>query len=111
MVAQDKLGRMFVRGETSGEASNVRIIHFPYLGKTALVGYGHAVYATRDDDTGHITYFEGWYGYSPSTSCQLTKMGFPSVADSIENRQAKRGELRREDKQFRLATMEAEAAD
>jgi hypothetical protein len=72
---QRNLGREFLFGETSGRASNVEIKHFPNVGLTALIGYGHAVYATREIGTGTVVYYEGWYGRSASTSCQLTKMG------------------------------------
>jgi len=72
MTSQRNLGRMFKRGETSGTASNVEIRDFGNF--TAIVGYGHAVYAVRVKDTGEVIGF-GWDGYSRSTSCQLTKMG------------------------------------
>lgn len=98
---QNELGKRFHRGETSGTASNTRIEDYEDLGLTALIGYGHAVYATRDKETGHTIYYEGWYGYSPSTSCQLSKTGFPSRADESVDEKKKRGTLRRADKAVR----------
>lgn len=73
MVSQTQLGEMFRNGATTGAASNVHIADRD--GYTALIGYGWACYATRDKATGEVTYYKGWYGYSPSTSCQLSKLG------------------------------------
>lgn len=82
---QKELGNEFRRGATSGKASNVQIIEKD--GKTQLVGYGHAVYAEREN--GHITVYTGWYGYSKSTSCQFTKMGLKEMADETVDEQKK----------------------
>lgn len=103
---QNELGRRFRRGETTGSSSNTRIEDFPALGLTALIGYGHAVYATRQKDTGILTFY-GWYGYSPSTSQQITKMGLKSNADESEDVQKKRGELRRAEKKARREALAA----
>lgn len=97
---QSELGRRFRDGATSGTASNTRIEDFPDLGLTSMIGYGHAVYATRDKETGHITTY-GWYGYSPSTSNQYSKMGLRFHADELCDEQKKRGTLRRADKKAR----------
>lgn len=80
---QKEIGERFHRGESSGKASNVEIQEFEALGLTAVVGYGHAVYATRDIETGHTVYFDGWYGYSVTTSCQISKMRLESNADEV----------------------------
>lgn len=103
---QQYLGDAFFRGDTTGTASNVKIEEFPDLGVTALIGYGHAVYATRDQKTREITYYQDWDGRSPSTSCQLTKLGLSPRAtviytDRTADGRKSRGELRRADKQAR----------
>lgn len=99
---QRQLGERFLRGETTGTASNVHIEDYPSLGLTALIGYGHAVYATRDSDSGRVTYFRGWWGRSVSTKTQLTKMGLSENApyhdvnvDKIVDERRSRGEIRR----------------
>jgi len=83
MVSQSELGRQFHNGATSGKASNVEIHHLPKHGDAAVIGYDHAVYATRDVATGHTIYYSGWYGYSVSTSSQITKMRLEENADTI----------------------------
>lgn len=105
---QRNLGREFLFGETEGKASNVHIEDFPDLGVTALIGYGHAVYATRDKATGTVTYYEGWWSRSTSTRTQLTKMGLSRNADDhdrnvdhVVDERKSRGELRRADKDAR----------
>lgn len=105
---QRNLGREFLFGETSGKTSNVKIENFSDLGLTALIGYGHAVYATRDTATGTVTYYEGWWSRSASTRTQLTKMGLSRNADDhdrnvdhVIDERKNRGELRRADKEAR----------
>jgi len=74
MASQANLARSFENGATDGKASSVEIR--AVQGGHALVdtrGKG-AVYAYRYP-SGQVVAFEGWYGYSPSTSCMLTKMG------------------------------------
>lgn len=99
MMSQANLANAFERGEKRGKASNVQIVEL-CGGWTALVGYGWAAYAVRTNSPpsqgeaaeagdshsesatdGTIHYYEGWYGYSPSTSCQLSRMGLESMAD------------------------------
>lgn len=85
MVSQRTLARSFENGATSGAASSVRIEE--HDGGYALVdtrGKG-AVYAFRYP-SGHIVAFEGWYGYSPSTSSIMTKMGLSHVARHDDDR-------------------------
>ena len=74
---------MFQAGKESGKASNVSI-HRLAGGWTALVGYGWAVYAVRDN-SGTIHAYRGWHGYSPATSTQLTKMGISHPHDTSFN--------------------------
>lgn len=70
--AQAELGHRFRQGAESGKASNVEIQDFGDY--TALVGYEWAVYAVRNKESGKVIYFKGWYGYSQSTSCQISKL-------------------------------------
>jgi len=79
--SQKELGQMFRNGATSGTASNVEI-HDLGDGATALVGYGHAVYACRLSDGTVISYL-GWANRdntrpnagSMSTKQQFSKLG------------------------------------
>lgn len=91
-MSQANLAREFVRGADSGTASSVEIRRLG-TSDTALVdtrGKG-AVYAlrqvTRDHPSGHVTAFTGWYGYSPSTSSMLTKMGLSPKAYQQDHRE------------------------
>lgn len=80
MIAQSRLARRFYRGDTTApSASNVTLEQLGD-GWTGLVGYGWALYAARSPD-GTVIYFEGWYGYSMSTSCQLGTMSLQSRSD------------------------------
>jgi len=83
MVSQAKLGEQFHNGATSGEASNAEIQYLPNHGDAAVIGYGRAVYATRNVATGHTIYYSGWYGCTASTSSQITKMRLEENADTI----------------------------
>jgi hypothetical protein len=85
MQSQANLARAFENGATRGRASSVEVRECE--GGHALVdtrGKG-AVYAYRYP-SGHVVAFEGWYGYSPSTSCALTKMGLSYVCRHDEDR-------------------------
>ena len=81
---QHELGRRFLRGETSGTASNMKI-HETDQGGTILVGYGHAVYALRTAE-GFIVTFAGWANSSNSrsqagshtTKCHFSTAGLTS---------------------------------
>lgn len=84
--SQSELGDRFARGATGGAASNVKIRDGD--GYTALVGYGHALYALRDDQTGNIVAFTGWYGYSMSTSCQFSRLGLTAAQGEKTGRNA-----------------------
>lgn len=85
MVSQENLARSFENGATHGKASNVEIREIE--GGHALVdtrGRG-AVLAFRYP-SGHVVAFEGWYGYSISTSCMMTKMGLSPTCRHVEDR-------------------------
>ena len=81
---QHELGRRFLRGETSGTASNMKI-HETDQGGAILVGYGHAVYALRTAE-GFIVAFAGWANSSNTrsqagsntTKCHFSKAGLTS---------------------------------
>lgn len=88
---QTELGEQFRNGETSGYASNVHIADFPVLGETALVGYGHAVYATRDKKTGHVVAYDGWRSKSRSSAAAMTKLGLKGADERREERRSLAG--------------------
>ena len=67
------IGNMFFAGETKGKYNNMEIIDKG--DKTLLVGYGWAVYGSRDKQTGEVTFYKGWDGYSRTTSKQLSQAG------------------------------------
>lgn len=79
-MSQRELGRAFQNGATEGKASNVQLMDLDDV--TAVVGYGWAIYAYRDKETGTITAHRGWHGYSPSTSSQMTRMRLSHPADT-----------------------------
>lgn len=64
----DKTVSKFITG-ASGSASNLMSIEIDG-GRTLLVGYGWAVYAIRDSD-GDVIRYNGWKGYSNTTSRHL----------------------------------------
>lgn len=80
MMSQSDCARRFEEGATSGRASNVHIAELSG-GWTALVGYGWAVYAVRDN-SGTIHAYPDWHGYSQATACQLTAMNLSRAADT-----------------------------
>jgi hypothetical protein len=93
MTSQANLARSFENGATTGKASSVEIREFEPSdsdgsqsadSKTPReIEGGHAIVDTRGKGavlayrypSGKVVAFEGWYGYSPSTSCMMTKMG------------------------------------
>lgn len=78
MISQHELGKRFARGDDHiPDASNVSVEDASGAdGVDAyVVGYGWAVYAARLDD-GRLALFEGWRGYSLSTTCQMTQIRF-----------------------------------
>lgn len=71
---QEELARRFAYGADSGTASNMTIVPGRDGDADAhIVGYGWAIYATRDAN-GRVTLHDGWRGYSPSTTQQLGKI-------------------------------------
>lgn len=89
-MRQSELAEAFFNGAANGEASNVQLQQL--AGGTALVGYGHAVYAFRYP-SGHVVYFHGWQGYSTATNSQLGKMNFTEGGDSVDVPTERSGEL------------------
>lgn len=73
MITQKELAYQFAWGYQPDEiprASNVEVRKNG--GDEYIVGYGHAIYAARLD--GDLVLYEGWRGYSISTSCQMTEL-------------------------------------
>lgn len=69
MTNQEIIDKFIHYDAKSGSANNMQILD---LGeKTALIGYGRAVYALNDHQTDQITVFGGWQGYSTTTSTHL----------------------------------------
>jgi hypothetical protein len=58
----------FARGFERGASNRMEIKRDG--NETIIVGYGHAVYARRKPN-GTIILYDGWYGYSPTTSTHL----------------------------------------
>jgi len=67
------IGDAFFSGKTEGSSLHMKIVDIG--NKTLLVGYGHAVYGSRDKNTGEVTFYKGWDGYSRTTSKQLSQTG------------------------------------
>ena len=72
-MSTKQLGILFKEGATKGQASRTTIVEGK--NKTYLVDYGWAILAERDKKTGRITAYEGWRGYSPSTSKHISQTG------------------------------------
>jgi hypothetical protein len=66
-----ELIRRFVQGENSGKCNRMAIAAFEDW--TLLWGYGHALYAARRDD-GALWVYDGWDGYSQTTSTHMGKV-------------------------------------
>lgn len=71
------IGDAFFSGEKKGTSNSMKIVSKG--DKTLLVGYGHAVYAERDNNTHIVTFFKGWDKYSPTTSKQLSQTRLRNV--------------------------------
>lgn len=68
-----ELGERFREGDRRGWISTKNLkIHEIDGGATALMSYG-AVIALRDPENGRITVFDGWRGYSATTSTHMGK--------------------------------------
>ena len=76
------IGTAFFEGATRGKSLNMSIVDTPK--ETLLVGYGWAVYGAKDKETGKVTYYSGWRGYSSTTSKQLSQTGIMVKADKTE---------------------------
>lgn len=68
----EDLIRRFVRGGEDGEANNMAISECD--GWTLLWGYGHALYAARRKDDELLFVYNGWHGYSQTTSTHMGKL-------------------------------------
>jgi hypothetical protein len=78
MMSQRDLARAFENGATGGRASNVEI-RAPADGHALVDTRGRGAVLAYRYPSGEIVAFEGWYGYSVSTSVMLTKMGLSYV--------------------------------
>lgn len=67
-LSNEQLVERFVRGFRKGESNRMEIRQDG--NETIIVGYGHAIYARRKPN-GNIILYDGWYGYSPTTSRHL----------------------------------------
>jgi len=84
MTSTGKLGDMFFAGKTGGKASRTQIVNGKNF--TYIVDYGWAVLGMRNKKTGKVTYFSGWYGYSPTTSKHISQIGLPYKAHRTVNK-------------------------
>lgn len=85
MTTQRELGQAFEAGATEGRASNLAIQEC--AGGYALVDVrGPAVLAYRFPGTHRIVSFDGWYGFSTTTSCMMTKAGVGPQARRDDDR-------------------------
>jgi hypothetical protein len=82
MVSTSELGRRFREGDTRGQSSNTMIMSKG--NKTYLVDYGWAILASRDRNTGKITYYSGWDRYSPTTSKHISQLGLREVKNVVK---------------------------
>lgn len=67
-LSNQELVERFARGFGQGASNRMEIKKDG--NETVIVGYGHAIYARRKPN-GSIILYDGWYGYSPTTSRQL----------------------------------------
>lgn len=84
MISTPELGRKFKEGATRGISSRTSIVEGK--DKTYLVDYGWAILGERDKKTGKMTYYSGWYGYSPTTSKHISQTGIRMAEKTIEGR-------------------------
>lgn len=82
----------FANGKKSGQSSNMKIVKMPD-GSTVLEGYDWAAYAWRKNN-GSITVYNGWYGYSQSTSKHLNLV--KPKADKVSQNDPETDDLRRD---------------
>jgi len=88
--ANRDLGTDFFSGATKGKSLHMKIVDTP--DKTLLVGYDWAVYGSRDKNTGKVTFYKGWSGYSVTTSKQLSVSGLRG-ADIVSEKAPRLGEV------------------
>lgn len=69
------VGTAFYSGVPHRGGTRGNIVTVVKGNKVYLIGYGWAVYGTKDLRTGKTTYYSGWYGYSPTTSKHLGQSG------------------------------------
>lgn len=67
----DLLNR-FLSGKTTGRCNRMAIEE--HGDWTFLWGYGHALYAARHQEDGMLFVYDGWNGYSPTTSTHLNAL-------------------------------------
>jgi hypothetical protein len=75
-------GEVGVRNQT-GSMATIELRN----GDTALVGYGHAIYAERDADSGEITVHAGWtdWAISQHNNAEATPRHISRLMDRFEN--------------------------
>jgi hypothetical protein len=66
-----ELGKRFWQGKTTGKSARTKIIDRG--DNTYLVDYDWAILGSRNKQTGNVTYYSGWYGYSRSTSSHINQ--------------------------------------
>jgi len=71
MLTNDQVIERFVNGGESGKSNRMAIAEFEDW--TLLWGYGHALYGVRRGD-GSLFVYDGWDGYSRTTSSHMTKL-------------------------------------
>lgn len=85
MVTQKELARRFARGHDSGTASNLAIVRDGDV--SHLVGYGWAIYATRDeaDERGPVTVYEdAWREWARERGGQATHSQFAEIRKGLK---------------------------
>lgn len=78
----------FVNGGTSGKCNRMAIEEDEENDATFLWGYGHALYAARLNGGDTLVLFNGWYGYSTTTSQHLNLVRRKAKAAYGEPKQA-----------------------
>ena len=74
-ISVREVGKAFDDGleSSGGTGGNIKTIKSG--NDLLLVGYDWAIYGKKNLKTGKVTYYEGWYGYSPTTSKHLSQVG------------------------------------
>lgn len=79
-----ELGRRFWTGETRGQSARTKIVDRGDY--TYLVDYDWAVLGKRSKRTGLVSFYSGWYGYSPSTSRHIRRTNLENAEFMYPNR-------------------------